>query len=54
MKDHEMAVNNHYRVSWANVDTSRLDAKRLKEEKPEVYQDYLRTTTSRRFQIKAA
>lgn len=54
MKDNETAVNNNYRISWANVDTSRLDSKRLKEERPEVYQDYLKTTTSRRFQIKAA
>lgn len=54
MQDNELAVNEKYRVSWANVDTPKLDTKRIKEERPEIYRDFVRTTTSRRFSIKAA
>ena len=52
--EHETAFNEEYRVSWPMVESSRLDAARLKEEKPEIYREYLRTTSSRRLQIKAA
>ena len=54
MKDNELAVNDRYKVSWSNVDTTRLDTKRIKEEKPEIYTAYTKTTSSRRFQIRAA
>ena len=54
MQDNEMATSDSYRVSWSNVETSRLDTKRIKLEKPEIYQDYAKVSTSRRFQVKAA
>lgn len=54
MKGNESAVNEHYRISWNSVDTTRLDAKRLKQERPEIYADYAKTTSSRRFTVKAA
>lgn len=54
MRDSELAVNGNYRVSWSNVDTTRLDVKRIKQERPEIYEDYAKVTSSRRFQIKAA
>ena len=54
MKDNESAFSRKYRVSWGNVETARLDAKRIRQEMPEVYRDYAKTSTSRRFQIKAA
>ena len=54
MKDNERAFSRKYRVSWGNVETARLDAKRIRQEMPEVYRDYAKTSTSRRFQIKAA
>lgn len=54
MRDHELAVSDKYRVSWSNTDTARLDAKRIREERPELYQEYVKVTTSRRFAIKAA
>lgn len=54
MKGNESAVNEHYRISWNSVDTTRLDAKRLKQERPEIYADYEKTTSSRRFTVKAA
>ena len=54
MQDNEIASSDCYRVSWTNVDTARLDTKRLKAEKPEIYQDFTKTTSSRRLTIKAA
>ena len=37
MVENETAVSARFRVSWTNVNTSRLDAKRMKMELPEVY-----------------
>lgn len=54
MKDCEMAYNDHYRVTWSSVDTTRVDAKRLKEERPEIYKDFSKVVSSRRFTVKAA
>ena len=54
MQDNETAASENYRVSWANVDTARLDTKRMKAEKPEIYQDFVKVTSSRRLTIKAA
>ena len=54
MQDNELAANEHYKVSWSNVDTTRLDTKRIKQEQPEIYENYAKVTSSRRFQIKAA
>ena len=54
MRDNELAVNDKYRITWTNVDMAKLDAKRIKEERPEIYQDFAKVTTSRRFAIKAA
>lgn len=54
MKDSEFASSEQYRVSWSSVDTARLDTKRIKEEHPEIYQNYLKISNSRRFQVKAA
>lgn len=54
MKDSERAVCGNYKINWSNVSTSKVDTKRLKEEEPEVYKKYLRTSQTRRFQIKAA
>lgn len=54
MQDNEFASSDRYRVSWSNVETTRLDTQRMKLEKPEIYQDYAKQTVSRRFQVKAA
>lgn len=52
--ENEEARNAQYRVSWSNVDTQRLDGKRLKEEQPEIYGQFVKTSHSRRFTVKAA
>ena len=54
MRDNEFAASGRYRVSWSNVETARLDTQRIKQERPEIYQDYVKVSTSRRFQVKAA
>ncbi len=54
MQDNEFAECEGYRVSWSNVESARLDTRRIRQEKPEIYQDYAKISTSRRFQIKAA
>ena len=54
MQDNEIAASENYRVTWSNVETARLDTKRIKAEKPEVYQDFVKVTSSRRLTIKAA
>lgn len=54
MQNNELASSDLYRVSWSNVDTARLDTKRLKAEKPDIYQDFAKITSSRRLTIKAA
>lgn len=54
MADNEYASNDQYLVKWSNVDTTRLDTKLIKAECPQIYRDYSRVTSSRRFQIKAA
>lgn len=54
MKDHECAASERYRITWSNVCSSRLDAKRIKEEHPEIYRNYMQTSSYRRFQVRAA
>ncbi len=44
----------HYMVSWKNIDATKLDTKRIKEERPELYADYGKVSHSRRFEVKAA
>lgn len=53
MKNHEVAYSDKFRVTWSNVDTLRLDSKRIKVEKPEIYEAFSNRTSSRRFSIKA-
>lgn len=54
MKASETAVSDCFRVSWSGVETGRLDTKRLKAERPDIYQEFLNISTSRRFTVKAA
>ncbi len=54
MADNEAAYADGYRISWASVESVRIDVKRLKAEKPEIYENFSNTTTARRLTIKAA
>ena len=46
------AENEHFRVSWKNSSSARLDTKALKEEQPDIYNRYSKTIHSRRFLVK--
>lgn len=54
MGEYELARSGNFRVSWSNVDSTRLDTKRIKEERPEIYADYAAVSHCRRFEVKAA
>lgn len=54
MQDNETAESGRFRVSWKNVDSIKLDVKRLREERPEIYEGYGKASHSRRFEVKAA
>ena len=54
MGEAEIAENEHFRVSWKTVNSSRLDEKLLKAEMPETYEKYKKSVSSRRFTVKAA
>ncbi len=54
MQDNELASSEAFRVSWKNIDSTKLDTKRIKEERPELYADYGKVSHSRRFEVKAA
>ena len=54
MKDNESAFSDNYRISWSSIERTVLDTKRIKAEKPELYQDYAKVSSSRRFRVRAA
>ncbi len=54
MADSELASSERFTVTWSNVESTRLDTKRIREEKPEIYSQYSKTCVSRRFTIRAA
>lgn len=54
MKDSESAFSDRYRVSWGSVKTTRLDTGRIKMEQPELYREYAKASSSRRFKVSAA
>ena len=54
MKDNEYADSGSFRVSWKNIDSTRLDAARIRAERPELYADYGKVSHCRRFEVKAA
>lgn len=51
MQDAAHAVTEGYKVSWSDYAQSRLDTKKLKEEKPDIYEEYCKTTNGRRFVV---
>ncbi len=54
MEDAETAYTDEYVISWKQYDQERLDTKKLKIENPEIYENYLKKVSTRRFIIKAA
>ena len=54
MKENESADSGCFRISWKNIDSTRLDTERIRAERPELYEDYGKVQHSRRFEVKAA
>jgi putative phage-type endonuclease len=54
MGDHELASSDRYQVAWSNVESTRLDAKRLKADLPDIYRSYGCHSISRRFSVRSA
>lgn len=52
--ENEIAENESYKVSWKSVVASRLDTNLLKKEHPEIYNEYLRDSSYRKFTVRAA
>ena len=52
MKEAELAENENFLVSWKSSISNRLDSKKLKEELPEIYKQYVKATESRKFMVK--
>lgn len=50
----ETGVASNHIVTWKNVTSNRVDTKKLKKERPDIYEQYLKKSTSRRFNIKEA
>ena len=47
----EQVETAHYKVSWKSVSSTRLDAKALKAERPEIYERYAVSSTAKRFTV---
>ncbi len=54
MEDASYAVTEGYRITWSNVESQRLDSKRLKADHPDLYSAYTSKSQSRRFSVKVA
>lgn len=50
--ENEIGLLSDRTVSWKPYSSTRIDSKRLKEEMPEIYERYAKTSNSRRFLIK--
>lgn len=54
MQDATVALEAGYRISWSNFEQNKLDTKKLKEEKPDIYKEYCKSSTNRRFTVSHA
>ena len=54
MQDSAYAYTDTYRIAWVSSEATRLDTARLKEEQPNIYKQYCKKISSRRFTVSAA
>ena len=52
MKDATVGLCDGYKVTWKPTPTTRFDSKKFKEDDPETYDKYCKTTESRRFAVR--
>ncbi len=50
--NHTFGRSDRYQMSWKQIESERFDGKRLKEEKPDIYDQYLKKVNFRRFEVK--
>lgn len=51
MGESELLIAGEYKVRWTRVTSNRFDSTSFKKAAPEIYAQYLKPTTSRRFSI---
>lgn len=54
MADAEIAITSAHRVTWKSYSSARIDTDRLKSEQPNIYSNYRKQSSSRRFIVDAA
>ena len=52
LADATVGKTDRFTVTWRSCDTSRVDSKMLREKYPEIYAECLKTSSSRRFNVK--
>lgn len=50
--DHDFGTTNFLQVSYKPFTTTRIDTKRIKKERPEIFEEFSKVTESRRFNLK--
>ena len=50
----QIGISDHYRVTWNEIESSRIDTERLKKERPEIYREYTKVQKSSRLNIYVA
>ena len=51
MKEAEIGIVGDRKILWKSVNKSSIDTKRLKTEKPDIYEDYLQQIQYRRLSV---
>ena len=54
MEDAAYGISGEYKVSWVTTESKRLDTKKLKEEQPDMYNQYSNISSCRRFTVRHA
>lgn len=52
MGEAENCLVDNYKVAWKNQERRSVDTKKLKDENPEIYNEYLKVTKTRVLRIK--
>lgn len=50
----EFGTSDEYFIKWGRVDASKLDSKQLKQDHPEIYEEYKKSSSYRKFSYKKA
>jgi len=53
LKEHSQGTTSHYVINWKEQISKRLDTKRIKAEKPEIYTEYAKDSICRKMTIKS-